>query len=54
MTYLPRRHAGGGEAAVELRDVTRQDRLQIGVDDRRAQPIVLADLGNTSDESETL
>ena len=42
--FLPRRDAGLGQPAVELGDVAREDRLQIGVDDRRAQPVVLADL----------
>ena len=34
--FLPRREAGLVEAALELRDVARQDRLQVGVDDGRA------------------
>ena len=42
--FLPRGEAGLVQAAVELRDVARQDRLQVGVDDGRAQPVVLADL----------
>ena len=37
--FLPRGEAGLVEAAVELRDVARQDRLQVGVDDGRAQPV---------------
>ena len=45
MMYFCRvRDAGAGEALVELRDIARQDRLQVGVDDGRAQPIILADL----------
>ena len=35
--FLPRGDAGAGEAAIEVGDVTREDRLQIGVDDRRAR-----------------
>src|SRR5262249_54071768 len=35
---------GAAQAAVELRDIAREDRLQIGVDDGGAQPIILADL----------
>ncbi len=41
---LPGGDAGGGEAPLQPRDVARQDRLQVGVDDGRAQPVVLADL----------
>ena len=53
--FLLRGDAGVAQAAVELRDVARQDRLQIGVDDRRAQPVVFADLRQRSrDDSETL
>ncbi len=42
--FLPRGDARLGQAPIELTDVAREDRLQIGVDDGRAQPIVLADL----------
>ena len=42
--FLPGGDAGAGETLVELRDVAREDRLQVGVDDGRAQPVVLADL----------
>ena len=42
--FLRRRDAGGGEPAVEIGDIALEDRLQIGVDDGGAQPIVLADL----------
>src|SRR6202044_2799470 len=42
--FLPGGDAGAGQAAIEALDIACQDRLQVGVDDRRAQPVVLADL----------
>ena len=42
--FLARPDTAGGETAIEFTDVARENRLQIRVDDRGAQPVVLTDL----------